>query len=222
MARTHSVLRAEASRLTSPGEILSRANDLLVPGDAGTDVRDLPVRGPRPGDRPHRHRQRRPQPAVRAQRRRYHRAARHRHAAGPAARHPLRGDRGGHRTRQQRPALQRRTRRGPRRRTREMFGFDRLREALAGRRRRQRAAGPAARDAPRVHRARTTSRRTTSRWSRCVARPAWHEAEPDGGGLQRADLVQSARRSRATSARRWTAWPPPWPTSACRRTAWSG
>ena len=31
MARTHSVLRAEASRLTSPAEILSRANDLLVP-----------------------------------------------------------------------------------------------------------------------------------------------------------------------------------------------
>jgi len=31
MARTHSVLRAEASRLSSPGEILSRANDLLVP-----------------------------------------------------------------------------------------------------------------------------------------------------------------------------------------------
>ena len=31
MARTHSILRVEASRLTSPGEILSRANDLLVP-----------------------------------------------------------------------------------------------------------------------------------------------------------------------------------------------
>jgi serine phosphatase RsbU (regulator of sigma subunit)/anti-sigma regulatory factor (Ser/Thr protein kinase) len=31
MARTHSVLRAEASRLTSPGEILSRANELLCP-----------------------------------------------------------------------------------------------------------------------------------------------------------------------------------------------
>ena len=31
MARTHSVLRAEASRSTSPGEILSRANDLLEP-----------------------------------------------------------------------------------------------------------------------------------------------------------------------------------------------
>jgi serine phosphatase RsbU (regulator of sigma subunit)/anti-sigma regulatory factor (Ser/Thr protein kinase) len=31
MARTHSILRAEASRLTSPGEILSRANDLLEP-----------------------------------------------------------------------------------------------------------------------------------------------------------------------------------------------
>ena len=31
MARTHSILRAEASRSSSPGEILSRANDLLVP-----------------------------------------------------------------------------------------------------------------------------------------------------------------------------------------------
>lgn len=31
MARTHSILRAEASRSTSPGEILSRANDLLEP-----------------------------------------------------------------------------------------------------------------------------------------------------------------------------------------------
>jgi serine phosphatase RsbU (regulator of sigma subunit)/anti-sigma regulatory factor (Ser/Thr protein kinase) len=31
MARTHSILRAEASRRTSPGEILARANDLLVP-----------------------------------------------------------------------------------------------------------------------------------------------------------------------------------------------
>ncbi len=31
MARTHSVLRAEATRSTSPGAILARANDLLVP-----------------------------------------------------------------------------------------------------------------------------------------------------------------------------------------------
>jgi serine phosphatase RsbU (regulator of sigma subunit)/anti-sigma regulatory factor (Ser/Thr protein kinase) len=31
MARTHSILRAEASRSNSPSEILSRANDLLVP-----------------------------------------------------------------------------------------------------------------------------------------------------------------------------------------------
>ena len=31
MARTHSVLRAEATRSTSPGTILARANDLLVP-----------------------------------------------------------------------------------------------------------------------------------------------------------------------------------------------
>jgi serine phosphatase RsbU (regulator of sigma subunit)/anti-sigma regulatory factor (Ser/Thr protein kinase) len=31
MARTHSILRAEASRTESPGEILARANELLVP-----------------------------------------------------------------------------------------------------------------------------------------------------------------------------------------------
>ena len=31
MARTHSILRAEATRSDSPGEILGRANDLLVP-----------------------------------------------------------------------------------------------------------------------------------------------------------------------------------------------
>jgi serine phosphatase RsbU (regulator of sigma subunit)/anti-sigma regulatory factor (Ser/Thr protein kinase) len=31
MARTHSILRAEASRLDSPGKILARANELLVP-----------------------------------------------------------------------------------------------------------------------------------------------------------------------------------------------
>ena len=31
MARTHSILRAEASRSDSPGEILARANELLVP-----------------------------------------------------------------------------------------------------------------------------------------------------------------------------------------------
>lgn len=31
MARTHSILRAEASRSTSPADVLSRANDLLVP-----------------------------------------------------------------------------------------------------------------------------------------------------------------------------------------------
>jgi serine phosphatase RsbU (regulator of sigma subunit)/anti-sigma regulatory factor (Ser/Thr protein kinase) len=31
MARTHSILRAEANRSTSPGEILSRTNELLVP-----------------------------------------------------------------------------------------------------------------------------------------------------------------------------------------------
>ena len=31
MARTHSILRAEAPRLISPGEVLARANELLVP-----------------------------------------------------------------------------------------------------------------------------------------------------------------------------------------------
>ena len=48
------------------------------PGDAGPDVRDLPVRDPRPGDRPDRPGQRRPQPAVHPHRRRRHRAARDR------------------------------------------------------------------------------------------------------------------------------------------------
>ena len=68
MARTHSILRAEASRRTSPGRDPGARQRPARPGDAGPDVRDLPVRDPRPADRPHRHGQRRPQPAVRAHR----------------------------------------------------------------------------------------------------------------------------------------------------------
>ena len=49
--------------------------------DAGPDVRDLPVRGPRPGDRPDRPRERRPQPALRPYGRRRRRAPGDRHAA---------------------------------------------------------------------------------------------------------------------------------------------
>ncbi len=113
MARTHSILRAEASRLTSPGEILSRANELLVPemparmfvtclfavldpttgriviANAGHNlpfVRTGDDGHGDPGDG---------------------------HAPGAAAGHPVRGDRGRHRPGQQRAAVQRRPRRGP-------------------------------------------------------------------------------------------------------------
>ena len=95
-------------------------------------VRDLPVRGPRPDDRPHRHRQRRAQPAVRAQRRRHQRAARNRHAAGPAC--PASATRRS-RASSSPTATSCSTATDSSRRTtraREMFGFDRLREALAG------------------------------------------------------------------------------------------
>ena len=70
MARTHShpPRRGDPQRLArrdpGPGQRPARA------GDAGPDVRDLPVRGPGPGHRPHRPGQRRPQPAVRPHRRR--------------------------------------------------------------------------------------------------------------------------------------------------------
>ena len=72
MARTHSILRAEASRSNSPGEILSRANDLLVPEMPAKMFVTCLFAVLDPAHRPHRVRQRRPQPAVRAHRRHRH------------------------------------------------------------------------------------------------------------------------------------------------------
>ena len=62
--------------------------------DAGPDVRHLPVRRPGARDRPLRVRERRSQPALRANGRRCHRAAGHGTPARAHARHRLRGDRG--------------------------------------------------------------------------------------------------------------------------------
>ena len=86
MARTHSILRAEAPRLdrARPGP---RPRERAAGArDAGPDVRHLPVRRPGARDRPLRVRERRPQPALRAHRRRRHRAAGDRAAARPDAR----------------------------------------------------------------------------------------------------------------------------------------
>ena len=82
MARTHSILRAEAPRLIEPGLVLARANELLAP--------EMPARMfvtclygvLEPDDGPLRVRERGPQPALRAHRRRRHRAA----GDGPPAR----------------------------------------------------------------------------------------------------------------------------------------
>ena len=51
MARTQSVLRGEATRGYFAGEVLERANEPAA-RDAGADVRHLPVHGPGTGDRP--------------------------------------------------------------------------------------------------------------------------------------------------------------------------
>ena len=130
MARTHSILRAEASRSNSPGEILSRANDLLVPEMPAKMFVTCLFAVLDPGDRPHRAGQRRPQPAIRADRGRGHRDPGDRHAAGAHGR----------------DASTTRPRATSRPDSnvllysdglieahddaREMFGFDRLREAL--------------------------------------------------------------------------------------------
>ena len=163
MARTHSILRAEASRSDSPGEILARANALLEP--------EMPARmfvtclfailepetgrivmanaGPQPALHPHGRRRRR---AARD------RACRSASCRTSSTRRP--------RASSPRAATSCSTRTASSRRTtvdQQMFGFPRLREAMTDRRRRQRAPRPAARDAPPVHRAPTGSRRTTSR-----------------------------------------------------------
>ena len=81
-------------------------------GDAAAHVRHLPVRRPRPGERPAALRQRRSGPAVPAHRRGRRRTARDRDAAGPAARHGVRGEGGRPGTRPGGAPAQRRRGRG--------------------------------------------------------------------------------------------------------------
>ena len=120
MARTHSILRAEAPRLVAPAAVLARANELLVPEMPAQHVRHLPVRRPRARDGAVRVRERGPQPALRAHRRRRHRAAGDRHAARAHAGHRLRGDRGHHRPGRRGAPVLRRPRRGARARPRDV------------------------------------------------------------------------------------------------------
>ncbi len=154
MARTHSILRAEASRSDSPGRDPGARQRAARAGDAGPDVRDLPVRHPRPRDRADRDGQCRPQPALHPDGRRRHRAAgdracrsacmpdiRYEETEGviePGSNVLLYSDGlvEAHDPKQ------------------EMYGFPRLREEMSRRRRRQRAARPPARHAPPVHRPR--------------------------------------------------------------------
>ena len=141
-------LRPAAGRARRDARARQRAP---VPGHAGEDVRHLPVRRARPGDRPLPLRQRRPRPAVRQDRRGLRGAARPRHAARPDARHALRGE--GDRPAARRlaaPALRRR-RRGAQPRPRDV----RLPapQAVRGRLpRRRRADRPRARGPARPHR----------------------------------------------------------------------
>ena len=117
MATTHSILRAEAARLVVPGGRPAAGQRAPHRGDAPAHVRHLPVRRPRPRQRPAALRQRRPRPAVPAHGRGRRRAAGDRDAAGPAARHGVRGEGGRPRTRPGGAAAQRRRGRGARSRT---------------------------------------------------------------------------------------------------------
>ena len=223
MARTHSVLRAEASRSDSPGEILARANALLEP--------EMPARmfvtclfailDPSTGrivmaNAGHN------LPYIRTDDGR-HRAARHRDAPRPPARDHVRRDRGRHRSGKQRPALLRRARRGPR----PEPGDVRLPAPARGdgrRRRRQRAARSAARHPAPVHRpglgaggrhhprhpAPSLGRRRTE-----AADDGQDRARPRHG-------VLDPGRGRATSAWPWTGSRPPSPTSDSRRRGSNG
>ena len=155
MAATRSVLRASAQRLVEPGDVLERVNEHLCP--------DMPekmfvtclygVLDPRSGPLPLR--QRRPRPAVRQDRRR------RRSSCAPAACRS--GSCRAWPTRRRRPCSQpgdsraaalRRHRRGARRRTREMFGFPRLKETVGRGRGRPGADRPRARRPRRLHRPR--------------------------------------------------------------------
>ena len=165
MAATRSVLRASAQRVVSPGEVLGRVNDLMCP-DMPSKMFVTCLYGVlEPATGPLHLRERRPQPPLRAHRRRLHRAARDRDAARAAAGDRLRGDRGAARARPDDAPPLRRRRRG----ARAGEGDVRLPAAPGRGGRAQRARRG---DRPRAHRARplhrlpTGSRRTTSRSSR--------------------------------------------------------
>ena len=163
MARTHSILRAEAPRLIEPGKVLARANELLAP--------EMPPRmfvtclygvlEPATG---------RFVFANAGHNLPYVRTAdgviELRATGLPLGLMPgivVRGDRGPRRARARRccctPTASSSST-GP---GREMYGFPRLRAAMEGDRCGQRAPGPAARGARTRSRGRTRSRRTTSR-----------------------------------------------------------
>ena len=165
MARTHSVLRAEASRSDSPGVILARANELLVP--------EMPARmfvtclfailEPETGrivmaNAGHN------LPYVRTDDGVIELRATGM-PLGPAAGHRLRGDGGRHRPA---AATSCSTRTGSSRRmtrTSEMYGFPRLREAMAVDDAGSELLDRLLEHAPPVHRPAAGSRRTTSRSS---------------------------------------------------------
>ena len=199
MAATRSVLRASAQRVVSPGEVLGRVNDLMCPDMPAEDVRHLPLRRARAGHRPLHVRERRPQPPVRAHRRRLGRAARDRDAARPAAGDRVRGDRGGARAGPDDAPPLRRRRRGARARE----GDVRLPAAPGRRGRAQRTRRG---DRPRPHRARPLHRRRLGAGGRHHARRAHAVRRGAGGARRRARRRRSrsqaspATRSRSASA----------------------
>ena len=205
MAATRSVLRASAQRLARPGRRARARQRAPVPRHAGEDVRHLPVRRARPGDRPLPLRQRRSRPAVRQDGRRRRRSCARRgmplglmpgmpYEEKEAVLEPGRSAA---------PALRRR-RRGARPRARDV----RLPAPQAGRRRcagggelidrvllRPRRASPARPRAGGRHHA----------WSRSSARPARRLAatapSPDGSA-RRVRIVEQRRATSATAIAR--------------------
>ena len=203
MSATRSVLRASAQRLIEPGEVLERVNEHLVPGHAGEHVRHLPLRRARSGSGPAALRQRRPRPALREDRRRRRRAARARHAARPDARHDLRGEGGDARSPGDSVLLHSDGVVEAHDPDREMFGFPRLKETMAG------APGGRAADRPRAlatsrpSPAPAPSRRTTSRWSRSQRSAAPTRRPPSSNGrvLAEFELASEPGNEREAMAR---------------------
>ena len=235
----HAVASCAARRrgCMSPGEGPGSASTSSSAGDAGADVRHLPVHGPGARDRPGRLRERGPQPAVRPVRRT---ASSELRATGmplgPDARDGLRAStRRSSRPGEQRAALQRRARRGARARPATMFGFPGLRERWRPGARRQRAARRPARRAhalhgPRLgpggrHHARRSSshrgRGDASRTSRGRARGGCGPGPP--AEADDANCCTSSSPARSGNERdAWSASRRPSRGSASRRPASSG